>query len=214
MRHASHSRAISSAFCCLTGRLSRRPLYQTGTDRKGIAMKALLGLAALCVVCLLLGASLARAGSFSATATAGPPTTGTQCGFGDTSAGGSGFTSASIGPISCVYVNPFFGGSISSEVSASGSWATGDFSASAVVAANPGFGGHGNSIGATGAVTFYDAGLVTLPAGMDFGPDHVWRDRPVRSRGWRSLRSPCRGRWVLIWRHNYAEYACRRVHGH
>lgn len=129
-------------------------------------MKTLLGLSALCVTCLLAGAPLARAGSFSATATAGPPTTGTQCGFGDTSAGGSGFTSASIGPISCVYVNPFFGGSISSEASASGSWATGDFSASAVVAANP----VGNSIDATGAVTFYDAGLVTLPSGMDSAP--------------------------------------------
>jgi PEP-CTERM motif len=129
-------------------------------------MKALLGLSALCVTCLLAGAPLARAGSFSATATAGPPTTGTQCGFGDTSAGGSGFTSASTGPISCVYVNPFFGGSISSEASASGSWVTGDFSASAVVAANP----VGNSIDATGAVTFYDAGLVTLPSGMDSAP--------------------------------------------
>jgi hypothetical protein len=130
-------------------------------------MKALLGLSALCVTCLLAGAPLARAGTFSATATAGPPTTGTECGFGFTSDGGSGFTSASVGPISCVFVNPFFSGSISSEASASGSWVTGDFSASAVVAANPGLDGHGNSIVATGAVTFHDAGLVTLPSGMD-----------------------------------------------
>jgi hypothetical protein len=36
-----------------------------------------------------------------------------------------------------------------------------------VAAANPGLAGHGNSIDSTGAVTFFDAGLVRLPFGMD-----------------------------------------------
>jgi hypothetical protein len=124
-------------------------------------------ISASCVTCLLLGAPLAHAGTFSVIASAGP--TGVEC-FSTDVAGGSGFTSASLGPISCVYVNPFFGGSISSVASASGSWVTGDFSASAVAAANPGDGGHGNSITATGMVTFYDAGLVTLPSGMTSAP--------------------------------------------
>jgi hypothetical protein len=127
---------------------------------------ALRGLSALCVICLALSAPLARAGVFSATATAGPPPTGTECGYGYYSDGGSGFTSASIGPISCLYVNPFFGGSISSTASASGSWVTGDFSASAGVGANP----VGNSITATGTDAFYVAGLVRLPSGMVSAP--------------------------------------------
>jgi hypothetical protein len=127
---------------------------------------AIPGFSALCVTCLLLGSPLVHAGTYSATATAGPPTTGTECAYGYTTAGGSGFTSASVGPISCVYVNPFFGGSISSVASASGSWVIGDFSVSAVAAADPGLGGHGNSIVATGTDTFSVAGNVTLPAGM------------------------------------------------
>jgi hypothetical protein len=131
---------------------------------------ALRGLSALCLSCLLLGSPLARAGTFSATVTAGPPPTATECGFGFASAGGSGFSSASIGPVSCVFVNTFVGGSTSSEAAASGSWVTGDFSASAVAAGNPGNAGFGNSIAATGAVTFSDAGLVRLPPGMDSAP--------------------------------------------
>jgi len=57
------------------------------------------------------------------------------------------------------------GGSIGSQASASGSWVTGDFSASALAGAITGL-GHGSSITSTGTVTLYDAGLVTLPSGM------------------------------------------------
>jgi hypothetical protein len=132
-----------------------------------LELSALRGLSALCLSCLLLGSPLARAGTFSALATAGPPPTGTDCAFGGVSAGGSGFRSASTGPISCVFVNTNIGGGTSSETAASGSWVTGDFSASAVAAGNPGNDGFGNSIAASGAVAFSDAGLVRLPPGMD-----------------------------------------------
>jgi|HubBroStandDraft_6_1064221.scaffolds.fasta_scaffold264458_2 hypothetical protein len=131
-----------------------------GKGTTGMAMKASLGLSALCIICLVLGSPLARANVVSATASAGPTEVG--CGYGSTSNGGSGFASASTGPVSCAYLNPFFGGTISSTASASGSWVTGDFSTSAVAAANP----VGNSIDAIGENVFYDAGLVTLPPGM------------------------------------------------
>jgi hypothetical protein len=131
-----------------------------GKGATGIAMKASLSLSALCVICLVLGSPLARANTFSAAASAGPTEIG--CGFGFTGDGGSGFTSANTGPVSCAYLNPFFGGTISSTASASGSWLTGDFAASAVAAANP----VGNSIDAIGEDVFYDAGLITLPSGM------------------------------------------------
>ena len=126
-------------------------------------MKAFLGLSVLCVTCLLLGASGARAGTVSATAAAGPPTTGTECGFGSTSAGGSGFASASIGPIPCGFVTPF-GNSISSSGSASGSWVTGDFFASAGASATPEI-AHGASIGSFASDVFSVVGTITLSSG-------------------------------------------------
>ncbi len=126
-------------------------------------MKAFLGSSLLCVTCLLLGASVARAGPVSATAAAGPPTTGTECGFGSTSAGGSGFTSASIGPIPCGFVTPF-GNSISSSGSASGSWITGDFFASSGASATPEV-GHGASIGSFASDVFSVVGTLALSSG-------------------------------------------------
>jgi hypothetical protein len=112
---------------------------------------------------LALSAPLARADTFSATASAGP--TDPECAYNIDSFGGSGFVSASTGPISCAYLNPNFGGTISSTTSASGSWATGDFATSAVAAANPGMNA-GNSISATGSDTFTVNGLITLPSGI------------------------------------------------
>jgi PEP-CTERM motif len=126
-----------------------------------------VALAALCLTFLLLASPLAHASAFSALAAAGPPSTGTDCAFGGVSAGGSGFTSASVGPVSCVFVNTAVGGSIGSVTGASGSWVTGDFSASALATGNPGNQGRGNGITATGMLTFSDSGLVTLPPGMD-----------------------------------------------
>jgi hypothetical protein len=66
-----------------------------------------------------------------------------------------------------VFVNTAVGGSIGSVTGASGSWVTGDFSASALATGNPGNQGRGNSITATGMLTFSDSGLVTLPPGMN-----------------------------------------------
>ena len=126
-------------------------------------MKAFLGSSLLCVACLLLGASAVRAGTVSATAAAGPPTTGTECGFGFTSAGGSGFTSASIGPIPCGLVTPF-GNSISSLGSASGSWITGDFFATSGASATAEF-GHGASIGSVASDVFSVVGTIALSSG-------------------------------------------------
>jgi hypothetical protein len=118
---------------------------------------------ALCIIGLVLSAPLARAGTFSATASAGP--TDPECAYNIDSFGGSGFESASTGPISCAYLNPNFGGTISSTASASGSWVTGGFATSAVAAANPG-NNAGNSITATGSDTFTVNGVITLPSGM------------------------------------------------
>jgi hypothetical protein len=129
-------------------------------------LNALLRFSALCVTCLVLGAPLARAGTYSARATAGPPSTGTECGYGYTSDGGSGFTSANVGPVPCGYVTPF-GNSISSSSSASGSWVTGDFSATVGSQASA-ESGHGASIGATATDVFTVNGNVSLPAGMTF----------------------------------------------
>ena len=123
-------------------------------------MKAIFGASVLCVTYLLLGASAAHAGTVSATAAAGPPTTGTECGFGFTSAGGSGFTSASIGPIPCGFVTPF-GNSISSLGSASGSWITGDFFASSGASATP----EGASIGSIASDVFSVVGTIALSSG-------------------------------------------------
>jgi hypothetical protein len=136
------------------------PVHERG--RPGIAMEALPGLSALCVICLVLSAPLARGGTFSATAGTNFPDT-LGCFATGVSDGGSGFTSASVGPIPCAGPPPpFGGGTFSGTASASGSWVTGDFSASAVAAANP----TGGFISADGKDTFYDAGLVTLPSGM------------------------------------------------
>ena len=121
---------------------------------------------ASCVSCLLLGAPSAHAGTFSATASAGP--TGVGC-FNADVVGGSGFSSTSVGPSSCAFIDPF-GGSFSSVASASGSWVTGELSASTLAAGNPGAGGHGNSIDSTGTVMLTVEGLVTLPSGMTSAP--------------------------------------------
>ena len=136
----------------------------------GIAMKALLGPSALCVICLVLIAPMASAQSFSATASAGP--VGIEC-FKAYAVGGSGFTSANTGTVSCADETPY-GGTASSTASASGDWVSGGFSTSAVAAANPGSGGTGSSIDATGADTFTDNGVITLAhgitsAGITFG---------------------------------------------
>ncbi len=130
-------------------------------ERHGrMAMKVLVGFWAACVTSALLSAPLARAGSFSGTASI--TGTGIEC-IGGTSDGGSGFASASVGPASCTFVNPFFGGSQgTSGLSASGSWITGDFSASAGAFSNPGSG----SQTAIASDTFSDSGVVTLPSGM------------------------------------------------
>jgi hypothetical protein len=136
------------------------PVHERG--RPGIAMEALPGLSALCVICLVLSAPVARGGTFSATAGTNFPDT-LGCFATGVSDGGSGFTSASVGPIPCAGPPPpFGGGTFSGTASASGSWVTGDFSASAVAAANP----TGGFISANGKDTFNDAGLVTLPSGM------------------------------------------------
>ena len=123
-------------------------------------------LSVLCVNCLVLGAQLARAGTFSATASAGP--TDLECAYNIDSFGGSGFVSAMTGPISCAYLEPN-GGTISSTTSASGSWVAGEFATSAVAAANPG-NDAGNSISATGSDTFTVDGVITLPSGMASAP--------------------------------------------
>ncbi len=133
-----------------------------GRGRLRIATRALRSAWFLCVMSSVLNAASARAGSFSATASAGPSDP--QCAFATTASGGSGFASASTGPVSCAYLDPT-GGSISSTASASGSWISGDFSTSAVAAANPGTNA-GASIVATGSDTFAVAGVVTLPSGM------------------------------------------------
>jgi len=122
------------------------------------------GLSALCLTCLLLGSPLSRAGVFSATASAGFPDA-FECIIAEP-VGGSGFSSASVGPISCAGSLPSTGATYSGTASASGSWVTGDFSASVVFAGNP-VGGGGDAIASD---TFGDAGLVTLPSGMTSAP--------------------------------------------
>jgi len=133
-----------------------------GKGATGMAMRALLGSSALCVICLVLSAPMARAQSFSATAGAGP--VGIEC-FNAYAVGGSGFTSASTGPVSCADETSF-GGTASSTASASGDWISGAFSTSAVAAANPGSGGTGSSIDAIGQDAFTDNGVITLAQGM------------------------------------------------
>ncbi len=127
----------------------------------GIVTKALAGLCAACLACALLGSPSARAGTSSATASVAFPLT-YGCFSLGTVVGGSGFTSASTGPISCAGSSPSSGATYSGVASASGSWVTGDFSASAVVGGNP----VGGFISASATNTFYVAGLVTLPPAM------------------------------------------------
>jgi hypothetical protein len=145
---------------------------------------ALRGLSALCVICLALSAPLARASSFSATALAGPvDSTGLGC-LTQAGDGGSGFSSASVDSPLCLAFTSF-GGVVSTIASASGSWVTGDFSASAQANAAPAPGGFGASIGANGTVGccgfltignlsgfngFSVTGVVTLPSGMVSAP--------------------------------------------
>jgi hypothetical protein len=76
-----------------------------GKGTTGIAMKAVLPLLALCVICLGLSAPPACAGTFSATAIWGPtePFCGEFGGFPEGGAGGSGFASVSLGPTGCAY---------------------------------------------------------------------------------------------------------------
>ena len=122
---------------------------------------------ASCVSCLLLSAPLAHAGTFSVLVSAGPTVFG--CSTGSDEAGGSGFSSAVVGPSSCAFTPPA-GGSISSTASASGSWLTGDLSVAAVGAANPNMFGGSNSISSFATATLTVEGRVTLPSGMDSGP--------------------------------------------
>lgn len=146
------------------------PVVSTSTERNCSPVhrkRTLRNLSVLCVISLVLSAPLARAGTYSATASAGP--TDLECAYGVDSLGGSGFDSASTGPISCAYLNPNFGGTISSTASASGSWVTGEFATSAVAAANPGTNA-GNSISATGSDTFTVNGVITLPSGTASAP--------------------------------------------
>jgi hypothetical protein len=89
--------------------------------------------------------------------------TGFECESAD-NAGGSGFSSASVGPSSCATVTPL-GATSSATSSASGSWITGDFAVAAEATANPGTNSIGE-IGSTGTATFTAQGLVTLPSGM------------------------------------------------
>jgi hypothetical protein len=144
-------------------------------------MKALLGLSVLCVTCVLLNAPFARAGSFSATALAGPvDSTGAGC-LTQVGDGGSGFSSASVDSPPCS-ASTSLGAVVSTIASASGSWVTGDFSASAQANAAPAPGGSGASIGANGTVGccgfltfgnlsgFSVTGVVTLPSGMVSAP--------------------------------------------
>ena len=137
-----------------------------GESTLEIEMKAARGPWIPCLIGLVLSAPLARAGTFSATASAGPGDP--ECAYEIDSAGGSGFDSANTGPISCAYLDPS-GGTISSTASASGSWVTGEFTTSAVAAANPGT-NVGNSITAAGSDTLTVNGVVTLPAGMASAP--------------------------------------------
>lgn len=144
-------------------------------DMTGTALGAPLGLSALCLLCLVLSAPLARASSFSAVVAGPTGSTGMGCTT-QVANGGSGSSSASVASPPCLTFD-FFGGALSTVASASGSWITGDFSASAQATADPAT-GHGASIGAFGTVgccgflttgsfsEFSVSGLFTLPPGM------------------------------------------------
>jgi hypothetical protein len=83
-----------------------------GEGTTGTALQASLGVSALCVLCLVLSAPVARASSFSATALAGPvDSTGNGC-LTQVGDGGTGFSSASVGPTMC-QANTFLGGVVS-----------------------------------------------------------------------------------------------------
>jgi hypothetical protein len=133
---------------------------------RGTATRGHVGWAGLCVCCFLLAVPLAHAGVFSASAGVTFPLFTPNCGANPGgSFGGSGFAEASIGPITCAGLPPPpvppLAASASGTASASGSWITGDFSASAVA------GGDVHSfMSVTGSDTFSDQGLVTLPSGM------------------------------------------------
>jgi hypothetical protein len=116
-----------------------------------------------CTACLLLGASPARAAFFSTIASAGP--VGFTCTGADV-AGGSGISSAGVGPSECASQGAF-AAEISSTALASGSWLTGDLSASTEAAGDPGSMGNGASISSIASVTLVDEGLVHLRPGVD-----------------------------------------------
>jgi hypothetical protein len=103
---------------------------------------------------------------FSARVTAGP--TGIGCTNADV-VGGSGFSSAAVGPSSCGFTNPA-GGGFTLTVSASASWLSGDLSVSASSAAVPTNSGGGNTVSSFGTATLTVEGLVRLRSGMDSGP--------------------------------------------
>ena len=113
--------------------------------------------------CLLLGTSPAHAAFFSTVASAGP--VGFTCTGADVF-GGNGISSANVGPSQCASQGAF-GATISSTASASGSWVTGDLSASTEAAGDPGSMGNGASISSTASVTLVDEGLVSLRPGID-----------------------------------------------
>ena len=139
-----------------------------GNRTTWIAMKTLI------VIALAVTAAVARAGSVSAAAYAGP--TGTACSTSSTAAGGNGFDAASLAPITCSTIAPF-GNLLSSLSSASGSWVTGDFAASTSVGAGSDPGGHGPSIQGIGLDVFQVIGTVTLSgissAAITFGATGV-----------------------------------------
>ena len=118
------------------------------------------------VLLVMLGATLASSGSFSAAAAAGP--VGPGCSTGSTGVGGSGFATADTGPVPCSTFAPF-GNLLTSLSSASGSWITGDFFASTQASALSDIGGHGPSINGLAGDALTDVGIVTLPMGMSSG---------------------------------------------
>jgi len=125
------------------------------------SMSSRVALLAFCAVGSLLVAPTVVAG---VSGTVSDNATGIGClqsAFG----GGAGFAAASIGPITCA-TELQAGGSFSSLVSASGSWITGDFAASATAAANPAAGTVPASPSVTGMAAFSVVGTVSLPNGM------------------------------------------------
>ena len=128
-----------------------------GKGTTGITRKGLLGLSGLWVICLVLGAPMARAATVVArAATAGGYYS--LCAQGTITSGGPGLASASTGTVPCTDI----GGNATSD-SASGSLLTGNLSAAATVSTTVDSGYGANP---TANVTLQDFGIITLPTGM------------------------------------------------